>query len=390
MNRAAKPTKALLFSLLAGSLAIVCGFRLGDIFTQSDAGSYLLMAQGRSADVLQPFLSRQLLPLLVRLLAHAHIGVQSAFIAIGILSIFVLLFMVGMLLETCSPRILVAVGCIPFWAILFEGLVLPDLFHGALLGIMLWLLLREKYVLAALMFFPLEVARESTLLALLIYLVVMKSSRILAAVSTIAGAITVRLLLPAVPHNREHTGMLAYMAGKTVWNFAKNILGFPLTIPSNANNCTTPRWTLSHGIGVCQFNLSLPFHTLRIALTLFGLFPLCAALVWRKTKSRFLRFCFTYGAAAFILAPILGSSLPRLFGYSWPLMLIAVPVLIEELGVSVKFLVVHLALAWSCVLQPSVQSATAELCATALIALIYFYFLREWKRRPNNSLAPTQ
>jgi hypothetical protein len=67
-----------------------------------------------------------------------------------------------------------------------------------------------------------------------------------------------------------------------------------------------------------------------------------------------LRFTLIYGVISFLLAPLLGESLTRLYGYSWPLFLVALPLL---LGVSranfssawaaVAFVALHVVLSWS-------------------------------------------
>jgi hypothetical protein len=71
-------------------------------------------------------------------------------------------------------------------------------------------------------------------------------------------------------------------------------------------------------------------------MTLFGLLPLLAVMLWRRKQrgeewSVLLRFCVFYGAACFALAPALGVAVSRLIGYAWPLPLVGVPMLADRL-----------------------------------------------------------
>jgi hypothetical protein len=171
--------------------------------------------------------------------------------------------------------------------------------------------------------------------------------------------------------NREQISPLLYLAGKVPWNFAKNVLGIPPWNNLNQMNCATPHWqTALHiggitSVGVCEYNPTASLWTLRVALSSFGLLPLLFLfLVWNKqfsfrTEDVMLRFCLLYGAIAFLLAPELGATVLRLFGYAWPLFVVAVPIL------AVRYLVVprwaaivlvcaHLAIAWSVMLYRNV------------------------------------
>jgi len=51
-----------------------------------------------------------------------------------------------------------------------------------------------------------------------------------------------------------------------------------------------------------------------------------------EDRSLLIRFCLIYGGVSLLLAPMLGAWATRLFGYSWPLSLVAVPLLFRGLG----------------------------------------------------------
>jgi hypothetical protein len=67
----------------------------------------------------------------------------------------------------------------------------------------------------------------------------------------------------------------------------------------------------------------------------FGVLPLLAAMLWWQRRRSLpegvlLRFCLIYGTACVVLAPVLGAGFQHLFGYAWPLFLVAVPMLVDE------------------------------------------------------------
>jgi hypothetical protein len=228
-------------------------------------------------------------------------------------------------------------------------------------------------MLAALMMFPLMVARESTLLTV-VCLLIAGGRRLrlreasAALLATGGGMLTVkRLTVDAMP-NREHISPMFYMVAKMPWNFLKNVLGlgpWANVYPS----CAVPRWQMAlhlgplHAIGFCAPDYSYLLQAIAAGLASFGLFPL---LLFKLRRMRiapdnglrgdaiFLRFCVLYGVASFVLTPLLGVSFLRLYFYSWPLFLVALPILMGAARASVAstpaallFLALHLGLSWS-------------------------------------------
>ncbi len=351
------------------ALAIGVGLRLGSVFAQADAGVYLDIAYGQP--VMAPFAWRQLGPLLARVTAVLlQVPVESAFLIEGTLALAIFLGVVlALLRRSGAPRwMFPAVAGLFFWSQQFNGLALPDLTYAALLAVFLLLLSRERYLLAGVMLLPLEVARESTLLALICLLIVgykrLRRQEIVAAVAaTLAGAGMVRLLTRHALPNREHLPAIFYMAAKLPENLLKNVFGAVLW----ANLypvCAAPTHRIAlhlgplHEIGLCAFAPGYPRQTAFLALASFGLFPL---LLWRVRKriglqsaSVLLRFCVLYGATSFLLAPVLGRQVGRLFGYGWPLFLVALPLLMAGAGLTFAsrraagaFVALQLAVSWS-------------------------------------------
>ena len=322
-----------------------------------------------------PFASRQLGVLIVQALAHLlHLSMAHSFFLEGALSFAVFLGTVlYLLVRSGAPRwMLPAIAGLFFWTQQLEDLALPDLLYAALLCCFLLLLWRGHTMLAALMMFPLMVTRESTLLTLACFLIAggrrLRLREAAASILATAAGMSIvhRLTRDAMP-NREHISPMFYMVAKMPWNFLKNVLGLnPWANVYRA--CEVPRWQGPlhlgplHAIGFCTTDFSYPLRAIAAALASFGLFPL---LLFQLRRLRigpanrpgrdaiFLRFCLLYGVASFVLTPLLGESFLRLYFYSWPLFLVAMPILMGAARASLAstpaallFLAMHLSLSW--------------------------------------------
>lgn len=388
----------LSFTFIAASIAILenlLGPGLRAIFTQPDASWYVNIAKGDIAKTLQPFVWRQLAPLISRAMVFLfHVSVTTAFLWQGAVSLVALLAVVAILLVRRAPGVflLTAIAGLALWASLFLGLMLPDLLNATLLACLLLLLDRRHYMAASMMLFPMFLSRESTVLALLCLLAAgwkdfKRRDLAVAVLASLAGRWTVGVLTAASLSNREQVNPLIYLVGKIPWNFALNI-GLPLWSNKQPEYCAAPHGLLAvhiggvTAIGFCPFQPSLPLLTLRIALGVFGLLPLLFIVLWRKglpavkTESPLMRFCLFYGIASFLLAPFIGHSLERLFGYAWPLFVIYVPsVAMRNLTLgrasAIAFLALHFAVTWSNEMILPYADLTLELTLFCLYAGAY-------------------
>ena len=357
-----------IFSASALGLGLWMGWFPAYWFAQPDAGHYLDIAAART--VMQPFALRQLSPLVARWLAHLlHLSLQDGFLAEGI---GCLAFFVGttgyLTARSGAPRfVFVAVAASYFWGLQFEALAMPDLLYAALLCGLLLLLQRGSLLAASLMMFPLMLTRESTVLTLACFLAAgwsrLRAREIVAAVgATLAGWLVVRHLSAGGLPNHEHISAGLYLLAKMPWNFLRHILG----VDAWANvypECGVPVWQLPihidrlTAIGSCGFQSWLPARTFAYGLAIFGLLPLLVLHCRWSDRSNWdltTRFAILYGGVSFLLAPLLGDSLLRLFGYGWPLFLVGLPILLGTGGgrfratwASWLFLAMHLALSWS-------------------------------------------
>jgi hypothetical protein len=213
-----------------------------------------------------------------------------------------------------------------------------------------------------------------------------------------------RLTLDAQP-NQENISPIFYMAAKMPWNFLKNVLGLnPWADVYRA--CEVPRWQMPlhlgplHAIGLCAADFSYPLRAIAAALASFGLLPLLLFQLRRvriDPASRlgrnafFLRFCVLYGIASFLLTPLLGESFLRLYFYSWPLFLVAIPLLMGAKRASLAstpaallFLAMHLSLSWSLML---LGPWPVILIAMVVYPVGWLLLRRAWRTSPETGPA---
>lgn len=348
----------------------------------TDIWAYVAIANGQTADVPQPFVSRQLGPRLAHAIATLlHRSTVQGFYLLAAVSILIL---VGVIFAQASRTrapwwMLAAIAMAPMLPDTMLGLILPDLFYAALLAILLVLLDRELWIAAALWMLPLMLARESTSLTLLCLLIAAWKplrwrGRLLAIAAAAAGSAIVHRLTLASPGNPQHLPQSLYILLKIPWNAAQNLFGVQLW--NNINDaCGTPVWQHAihlgsiRAVGFCGVNPAAPRATLLALLTEFGLLPLLTVFVlWRSNPHptpaptqplgfrTTLRFAAVYGTICFLLGPLLGTGINRLMGYGWPLFFVALPVWMGEspwlrsrraVWAVPIFLALHVGLSWS-------------------------------------------
>ncbi len=343
--------------LAAGLAAIFCCLLAAmhsvslqeSVYVAGDARFYLGIATGDHSQVMQPFASRQLGALVVTALMNLlHCTVERGFVLEGTASIVVMLVAVYYLaLKTSAPRwLLFAIAFVPFWSLLLQDLVLPDLWYSALLAVMLLVLDGEHILAAAMMMFPLMLSRESTSLTLVCFLIATwKHSRwtdkIVAVISAFAGSVVVNHLAARAQPNSERLPESIYMLAKVPWNFMNNVLGLVPWSNVNPQFCAVPRWMFPlhlgpvHAIGVCGFSVTGWISISEAVLSAFGLLPLLVGFLWWRTRgfgksTVLLRFTLLYGAASILLSPVLGTWFNRLIGYAWPIFFVALPLLFNR------------------------------------------------------------
>jgi hypothetical protein len=322
-------------------------------YVDGDSIHYQTMAEGKPA--MKPFGFRVLEPTVVHLFANVT-GMPAArgFLIVGLLSEWVLLY--GVLRPILERRqgMWLAIGLIliPFWLRNLTNYFLPDLMHAALCMAYLGFLRTRRWGLAATMLPVMFLARESTLLIAMIavpslWWLVGRRAGLLQLGGTLAGLTASKFAARHALANQHNINDTLYMIGKIPWNASRNIFGvtlwtntLPVLIPVRIWN--VPHWLPLgdiHQLGYSEFSWLYPMLTSICLLTSFGLGSLVwICLVWRTPlrgllprEEPYLCIAAIYGAVTFLLSPMLGAALPRLFDYGWPLFLVYLPVMIPRM-----------------------------------------------------------
>jgi hypothetical protein len=395
MRKTVFPVLCFIFAILLG---------VPDAVYAPDAGQYRLLALGHRGAVPAPFSFRVLGPAIAGLLGHVTgRGVDAGFLTLGVISLAALIALVGAILWSWRPPLAVLAGIflMPFWVDIFHDYYLPDLLHATILAAMLYCLLRGQTTLALLLLLPAYLARESTMLvALCLIVACWRRIPLRAALAGIAAMIAAILLSKHFGQSNVASahglGGGAYMGGKLVWSFFKNVLGLPLysnTLPECA-----PIWTTSlrhplgsiSTIGVCRPSSWGPGRLLLAWFGIFGIGPALALAFGRKIISQFkfsdlpdgtailLRFCLVYGVASILITPLLGASGDRLVEYGWPFYFVVLPWFLVAQHIHLRatwVLPLHLATCWMAWYAFRLQAPSVLLPGLTALALNGFGYI---------------
>ncbi len=330
---------------------------------------------------MKPFAFRALEPAIARLYARVTgKPTTDGFLIVGLLSGWALLY--GVLRPVVERGqdtwIAVVLILMPFWLRNLTNYFLPDLMHAALCMAYLGLLRTRRWGLAAAMLPVMFLTRESTLLIALIAIpflwwLVGKRVGLLQLGGTLVGMTASKFAARHALANQHNINDTLYIIGKIPWNASRNIFGLTLwtnTLPTlpPIRIWHVPAWLPLggiHQVGYSEFSWQFPMLTLICLLTSFGLGSLVAVcLVWRTPLCRvlprqepYLCIAAIYGAVTFLMSPMLGANLPRLFDYGWPLFLVYLPAMIPRIWRNwpvwtVSFLVMlHLITLWTATIQ---------------------------------------
>jgi hypothetical protein len=375
-----------------------------------DAGQYRLLALGQHGAVPAPFSARILGPAMAGWLGRVTgRGVDTGFLLLGVVSLIALLGLVaGLLRSWRAPLALsAAIFLMPFWVDIFHDYYLPDLLHAALLAALLLCLLSGYTSLAFLLLFPAYLARESTLLvALCLVFACWRRIRVrpalLGALAILSAGLISRHYNQAAAVSVHGINGGAYILGKLIWSFFKNVLGLPLW--SNTLPECSPIWVKAvppgmhfgaiQSIGLCQPSLWGPTRLLLAWFGVFGIGPALALVLWRKLvspgsevtsgRAMVFRFCLVYGLISLLMTPLLGASADRLVEYGWPFYFVLLPWFLSKsynfrgIGSS-GLILLHLLtcwLAWFAFRQQPRSYLPAALAVVFLNALAYVVLRR--------------
>ncbi len=349
-KRSARWMAALLATL---TLLAVWMFASKYPYVDVDAFHYRAMADGKT--VMKPFAFRVLEPTMARVFADVT-GKPTAegFLVVGLLSGWVLLY--GVLFPVLESRrdtwLALVLIFLPFWLRNFTDYFLPDLLHAALCMVYLSLLRRQWWGWAAAMLPVMFLARESTLLIAVIAVPVLwwlvgRRAGLLQLAGTLAGMAASKFAARHALANQHNINDTLYMIGKIPWNASRNLFGITLwtnTLPvlPPVRVWNVPHWLPLggiHQVGYSGFSWEYPTLTLVWLLTSFGLGSLVAICLVSRTQfcqllprqEPYLCVAAIYGAITFLMSPMLGAALPRLFDYGWPLFLVYLPAMMPRI-----------------------------------------------------------
>jgi hypothetical protein len=199
---------------------------------------------------------------------------------------------------------------------------------------------------------PMYLARESTLLIVMVAVPVLwwlvgRACALTQAAGAAVGMAASKFAARHALDNAHQLNDTLYMIGKIPFNLARNIFGIapwtntlPVGTPLHVWN--VPHWLHLggiHQVGWSGFDARYLVYYPNTLLTSFGLGS-CIVLVLllceplRELLPRdepYLCIAAIYGGTAFVLAPMMGTAMPRLMDYGWPLFFVYLPVMIPRL-----------------------------------------------------------
>jgi hypothetical protein len=270
--------------------------------------------------------------------------------------------------------LIIALIPLPFWFNTFRDYRLPDLPYAALVMVYLLALRKRWWRWASGMLIPMFLTRESTFLIAAIGVPVLwwlagRRAGLIQFGGALAGMTASKFSARHALPNQHHINDTLYLIGKIPWNAAKNLFGIILwtnTLPvlPPVHSWNVPHWLplgSIHQVGYSGFDATQPLITSILLLGAFGLGGCIAFCLVLKTSLRqllpreepYLCIAAIYGAVIFLMSPMLGASLSRLFTYGWPLFLVYLPAIMPRLWRNwpvwtVSVLVgLHLFVAWA-------------------------------------------
>jgi hypothetical protein len=366
-------------------------------YVDTDSSHYQAMANGKTE--MKPFAFRVLDPAIARSFSDVTgKSTDVGFLVVGLVSGWLLLY--GVLSPVLERRqgtwLALVLILMPFWLRNFANYFLPDPLHAALVMVYLVLLRRRWWGRASVLLIFMFLARESTLLVALIaapvlWWLVSRRAALMQLGGALVGMAVSKLVARHALPNQHNINDTLYMIGKIPWNLSRNVFGvtlwtntMPLLQPIHVWN--VPHWMHTGGIhqmGYSAFDSIYPLVTSVRVLTSFGL-GVCAVicLLWRiplrqllPREEPYLCISAIYGAVTFLLAPMLGASLPRLCDYGWPLFLLYLPAVMPRVWRNwpvwtiVILIGLHLITAWIEVIQLWIIHSNIVACLLILISV---------------------
>lgn len=338
--------------------------------TSQDAGSYIQMAEGHPENVLLHHARRMFHPWVVGRLRWIA-GTDIAFLIIGVLSLFLFLWIV--LTHLHRDRTYGLPACfgfvfLPYLFILFHDLYLQTLFFLALSAVFWVLILKKKYLAGMILLLPMSLTRDETIIIVAAFLAVilLKKQKDLARtpaflfsaalLTTTGGGAVLTSLLTQANTNINKMSQLLFSVLRLPLFFFENLTGLQhwldtyKALPTYTHPPLVvfdlPSWFQKFSIikqaGVYEWSLILPATLVLLLLSAFGTGPTILYFFWKKTRfkelgdSLALNVMLLSGGLIFVLSPALGPPVIRYFVNAWPLFFLVMPVLLKNLWTAGK------------------------------------------------------
>lgn len=347
-----EPASALAY-LSAGAAVLLglfgLGYASGPHIDYFDVSMYEAMALGLRGGVTEPYASRVLGPALARAIMElTGVEARSALAIVGAASLGFLAFLSPAYLFRQKVHLggAMTVLMVPYAVVLVRYIHVPDALTVTVVFGFLWALVGGRNVQASpgVALGALSVLARKTVLVpyalLSLYLMVARDSkRIFTLLAAGTVGIGILALIPSGAVNIHEMNSVSYYLLKPVANGISNILGVDL-YTNTVQWCGDPVAVFDVSfvsfigaiteVGYCRPSGSVIGHTLITYLTIFGAWPVLAALylrskdsserVWKSLAGIFVLF--------FVAAPLLGRTVERLFIYAFPFLLLVAPRLV--------------------------------------------------------------
>ena len=339
-----------------------------------DSEWYIKIAEGKIGEVMHPFSSRFLYPLIAGVLdVYVFHDITAAFFVLAAFSLVLFFVMNAVVLKKALqwPILLIPLFALPYFSEMLREFFVLDIFYLFLTALFFLLLFYDREKLSLVVLFLLFLTRESTILLALVLIIagIFRSKKLFSAataVVTMLSLYVINIVGAVGTPNMHNLSPVVHTFFKLPYNFLANALGIRLWV--NGYHFCAPVFTVPlpsfsflgnmREIGFCNFDISFPIGTTIILLTVFGILPLLLFSIFWKKRTRILQqipfwllIALGYGVLHYFIGVPAGTGVLRIVGYGWPAFLLAVPFLMRRFfaidGVSVfRLSLIQLFVAW--------------------------------------------
>ncbi|MEK7629850.1 MAG: hypothetical protein AAB432_00505 [Patescibacteria group bacterium] len=407
----------ILFAVLFAAVLI---FIIGHYYffsSSSDAEWYIKIAKGDIKDAVQPFASRVLHPMIVRVVSFfSGLDISLSFYVVNVFLLLSFVFILSLFFSEISfmnPPLVFVVLFTPFLLDFHRNFYMSDVLFGFLAALFFFSLKRKNIILSLSLLFILFFSRPADAMVLGVILLVvsfykkeMKLAKASLVVILFAYLLISLVITPLGAPNIHNISNLTYRSLQPIYYFVRSVLGIDWMMSTQVQYCQPkfliypPSWIHLGGIkwiGVCGFNIVNPLSVIFYSLITFGLIPGMLFSTLRKNWRQFftknevwLLVAMGYGILVFFLG-ILVPNL-RTVSYGWPAFWLAgfyiLDRQIRQWPVEAKksliklFTIVQAVLLWVPYLivknLPNTPETLKYFLALFVVAFLYLIFIRRY------------